>query len=176
MDKGIFKVRDLMRQRYGYFPFPPEKVGKSPPSTVPALLPSPLGFPAITVRSFVVAVFLHSSFFGFSAVAGGSCCHRRPSFCRCRLLPFLLLWLFFRRRSVFFRRRPGPSSVAAPVLPPLSRYFCPQPSGLSVLAASFFPGLHEKSPEAALPGFAEILFRKGLFPVQNLVEIVFLGV
>ena len=35
----------------------------------------------------------------------------------------------------FFRRRPGPSSVAAPVLPPLSRYFCPQPSGLSVLAA-----------------------------------------
>jgi len=71
-----------------------------------ASLPSPAGLAVIAVRPFVVAVFFRSSFFGFSSVAA----------------------------RFFFRRRSGPS-VAAPVLPPLSRYFCPQPSGLSVLAA-----------------------------------------
>jgi len=82
-----------------------------PSSSIPpslASLPSPAGLAVIAVRPFVVAVFFRSSFFGFSSVAA----------------------------RFFFRRRPGPSSVAAPVLPPLSRYFCPQPSGLSVLAAS----------------------------------------
>ncbi|WP_419493766.1 hypothetical protein, partial [Alistipes communis] len=77
-----------------------------PPSL--ASLPSPAGLAVIAVRPFVVAVFFRSSFFGFSSVAA----------------------------RFFFRRRSGPSSVAAE---PFSR-------------RPLFPGLHEKSPEAALPG------------------------
>jgi len=53
----------------------------------------------------------------------------------------------------------GFSSVAAPVLPSPLRSFrrCPGTSALNrpafpSLPPALFPGLHEKSPEAALPG------------------------
>ncbi|WP_278713776.1 hypothetical protein [Alistipes finegoldii] len=89
-----------------------------PSSSIPpslTSLPSPAGLAVIAVRPFVVAVFLHFSLLGLSVIIAG---------------------LSSVAARFFFRRRPGPSSVAAE---PFSR-------------RPLFPGLHEKSPEAALPG------------------------
>jgi len=79
-----------------------------PSSSIPpslASLPSPLGFPAITVRPFAVAVFFRSSFFGFSSVAARFFFRRRSVFLPLPSRPF------FRRRRVFL----PPFALSRPV-------------------------------------------------------------